>query len=453
MELPAFNKLHNHSYTEMRYVKPKEPQVLESLKQFQDNKFGIMFHWGLYSQWGIIESWALPDADREWAWNDIDDDLTCAEFKQQYWDLKKTFNPVRFRPEQWAKAAREAGFKYVLFTTKHHDGFCMWDTKFTDFKVTSPECPYSRNPRADICKELFDAFRNEGLKIHAYFSKPDWHCEYYWTKGFSENEYMTRNPSYKTVFHPKLWKRFCEYTKNQMLELVSNYGRIECLWLDGGQVNPANMQNIHLSKIMEEVRKIQPWIMVADRTVGGKNENFITPEQTIPDHPITVPWESCITLGSSFSYRFDDTYKDAKTVIHMLCDIVAKGGNLALNIGPRPDGRLPEPVFPILKDIGKWLNKNGYAIYSTRPCTPYREDKFAYTSKGDEIYAIYLPDESDKSNTLPDTVTIPVSEKITQVLFNGISLDFSQSGGAVIVNTDIHHESEIAYVFTLKKNG
>lgn len=160
------------------------------------------------------------------------------------------------------------------------------------------------------------------------------------------------NTSYDTLLHPELWEKFCQYTKNQMLELVSDYGRIECLWLDGGQVNPRNMMDLHLTEIMEEARKIQPWLMVADRTVGGENENFITPEQTVPDHPINVPWESCVTLGTSFSFRYDDDYKDAKAVIHMLCDIVAKGGNLALNIGPRPDGRLPQKVFPILSDIG-----------------------------------------------------------------------------------------------------
>lgn len=450
MKLP-FNELYNHSYTELRYVKPKDPLVLKSLEDFQDEKFGIMFHWGLYSQWGIIESWALPDADREWAWDDIDSDLTCAEFREQYWNLKKTFNPVRFRPEDWAKLAKDAGFKYILFTTKHHDGFCMWDTKYTDFKITAPDCPYSKNPRADICKNLFNAFRDEGLKVHAYFSKPDWHCPYYWAKGYAKNEYMTRNPSYKTLLHPLLWKKFCEYTKNQMLELVSNYGPIECLWLDGGQVNPLNLQNIHLSSIMEEVRKIQPGLMVADRTVGGKNENFITPEQTIPDHPIKVPWESCVTLGSSFSFRFDDTYKSAKTVIHMLCDIVAKGGNLALNIGPRPDGRLPAPVYPILQDIGVWLRKNGDAIYGTRSAAPYRKDRFAYTGKGENLYAIYLPDPEDSTNKLPDHITVPVEEDIREVWFNGVKLNFIKRAQTIEVDVNLAHELEPAYVFILKR--
>lgn len=451
MELKEFNQQHNHRYSEeRRYIRPKEKEVRESLEHFRDAKFGIMFHWGLYSQWGIVESWALPDADRDWAWGDIDDDLSCAEFRQQYWDLKRTFNPVRFRPEQWAKTARKAGFKYILFTTKHHDGFCMWDTKYTDFKITSRDCPFSTNKNADICKSLFDAFRNEGLRVHAYFSKPDWHSEYYWPKGYAKNEFMTRNTSYNTFLHPKLWERFCEYTKNQLLELVTHYGRIECLWLDGGQVRPINGMDIHLSRIMKEARKIQPWLMVADRTVGGRNENFITPEQSVPDHPILVPWESCVTLGTSFSFRFDDTYKSAKTVIHMLCDIVAKGGNLALNIGPQPDGRLPAKACSVLEEVGVWLKKNGYAIYGTRPVAPYRAGNIAYTSKGDEVYAIYMPDAGDDDNILPLYLHIPCQQAVHKVIFNGREVPFFQESGGITVSVKGAFEAESAYVFTLK---
>lgn len=451
MSTTEFNEKYNHTYSEERkYVTPKQPEVQKSLESFRDRKFGIMFHWGLYSQLGIVESWMLPDKDRDWAWekNSKYDKMTCNEFKDMYWNLKTTFNPVNFNPQKWAKAAKDAGFKYVLFTTKHHDGFCMWDTKYTDFKITSSDCPFSKDERADIVKNVFDAFRAEGLKAHAYFSKPDWHSEFYWPKGFKKNEYMTRNTSYNTYIHPKIWKQFCEYTKNQMLELVKNYGRIECLWLDGGQVRPCKGMNIHLSKIMEEARKIQPWLMVADRTVGGKNENFITPEQTIPKHEIKVPWESCLTLGTAFSYRVNDTFKDAKTIIHILCDIVAKGGNLALNIAPAPDGTLPDEVYPILADIGVWLNKNGFAIYETRPAAPFRNEDVAYTKKGNEIYAIYLP--KDKENTLPKELKLNSGLKVNEVIFNNEKVKFTQDGSIVTVKIDMPYKKEPAYVFTIK---
>lgn len=449
MNLEEFNAQYNHPCSEEeQYVAPSDPEVLKSLQTFQDEKFGLMMHWGHYSQWGIIESWPLVDADQSWAWKEIDRDTPMSEFKQQYWDLIKTFNPVRFCPEEWAQLAVDGGFRYVLLTTKHHDGFCMWDTNYSAYKITSPDCPFHHHKHADVCRALFDACREKGLNVHAYFSKPDWHSEYYWAKGFVKDEYMTRNPSYDTKEHPELWEKFCAFTRNQILELIREYGRIECLWLDGGQVCPQNHQDIHLSEIVKEARKIQPWLMVADRTVGGENENFITPEQTVPDRAISVPWESCITLGTSFSYRFDDEYKSAKTVIHMLCDIVAKGGNLVLNIGPRPDGKLPQNTIPIIREVGEWLQENGYAIYGTRPAAPYRDQNIAYTSKQDEIYAIYLP--QDQHNTLPNHLVFTVFVPVSSVLFRGESLPFTCDGTNLTVHVPDNVPTSNAYVFTIK---
>lgn len=194
---------------------------------------------------------------------------------------------------------------------------------------------------------------------------------------------------------------------------------------------------------------MQPWLMAADRTVGGENENFITPEQLVPDHVIHVPWESCITLGTSFSYKFDDEYKDARTVIHMLCDIVAKGGNLALNVGPRPDGLLPAPALPILAEIGAWLRRNGEAIYGTRPAAPYREGNFAYTGKNGQVYAIYLAPANEKM--LPSILEIPVEGHVEKVSFQGKAMEFTQEGRILRVMTEPGYDPEPAYVFTLSK--
>lgn len=453
MNTAEFNELYNHSYSEEKeYVTPTNPEISAALERFRDRKFGIMFHWGLYSQKGIVESWMLPDEDREWAWSGEEckpfQHMTCNEFKEMYNNIKHEFNPVNFEPEIWAKAAKDAGCKYVLFTTKHHDGFCMWDTKETDFKITSKDCPFSTNKRADIVKNVFDAFRSEGLKVHAYFSKPDWNSPYYWAKGFVKDEYMTRNTSYNTTEHPEIWAKFREFTKKQMLELVNNYGRIECLWLDGGQVNYRNGMDLNLTDIMNDARKIQPWLMVADRTVGGEHENFITPEQTVPDHPIGVPWESCITLGRAFSYRFDDEFKSAHKVIHILCDIVSKGGNLALNIGPSPDGTLPDGALAVLAEIGTWLKKNGYAIYETRSVAPYRDGNFAFTKKNNEVYAIYLP-ENDGDRMPPD-LTFAIGQKVNEITFDGIGIPFTQDECTVKFKPPQSYETEHGYVFTIK---
>jgi len=397
-----------HNYTDERnYVVPEDPKVREKLEWFKDQKLGIMMHWGPYSQLGIVESWALSDKDGYWSRKDIDwVDGDMELFKQQYINLNKTFNPIRFIPEQWAEIAREGGFKYLIFTTKHHDGFCMWDTKTTDYKITGSECPFRNNKYADITKHLFNAFRKEGLGISVYFSKADWHSEYYWAEGYERSKYKDRNTTYNTKEHPELWEKFVKYTHEQLRELLTNYGKVDILWLDAGWVCPQNNQDIRLQDIIDDIRKTtQPGLIVADRTVGGVYENYVTPEQTVPEKPLDIPWESCITLGTSFSFKYDDDYKSLRQVAHLLIDIVAKGGNLALNVGPQPDGRLPAHAIRSIQDLGRWLKVYGEAIYGTRPCAPYRTGNFAFTKKDGKVYAFYLYDENDKP---AEELTIPV---------------------------------------------
>ena len=183
-----------HTHTPKNYVAPKEPAVVEHLEWFKDQKFGLMMCMGLYSELGMMESWSLSDQDASWSrrrveWAKGDD------FKRRYLDLIRSFNPVRINAADWAKVAKAAGCKYLIFTTKHHDGFCLWDTKYSDFKTTNPCCPFSTHPRADIIRHVFDAFRAEGLGISCYFSKPDWHHPDYWDNcGIGVK--TTRNPTY-----------------------------------------------------------------------------------------------------------------------------------------------------------------------------------------------------------------------------------------------------------------
>jgi alpha-L-fucosidase len=368
-----------HGYTPKGYVQPTEPEVRRHLEWFKDQKIALMMHFGLYSNLGLIESWALSDSDgAKWSRREVTWTKDGETFKRQYYGLNRSFNPVRFQPEEWARVAKDAGFRYLLFTTKHHDGFCLFDSKYTDFKTTAPECPFSTHPRADIVKHVFNAFRAEGLGIAAYFSKPDWHHDDYW-EGYGLGRKTTRMPTYDVRKHPEKWARFKAYTRNQILELIQNYGKIDVIWLDGGQVQRRCGLDIDIEKIIADARKIQPWLISADRVAGGSCENVITPEQTIPKRPIAVPWESCITIGKSWGYHFDDEYKSAETLISLLIDIVAKGGNLALNVGPQPDGRLPHQALERLARIGKWLKANGEAIYATRPLPPFREGVWAFT--------------------------------------------------------------------------
>ena len=393
-----------HGYTPKRYVQPKEKEVLERLEWFKDQKLGFFMCLGLYSELGITESWPLSDADAKWSRRGIDWTTDGETFKRQYWGLIRSFNPVRFEPQKWADVAARNGFKYVIFTTKQHDGFCLWDTKFSDYKVTAKDCPFSADPRADIVRGVFDAFRARGLGIATYFSKPDWHHPDYWDNcGLGYR--TTRMPSYSVKKNPARWRRFADFTANQLAELVENYGPIDILWLDGGQVQRRSGLDIGIEKIIARCRRTNPALISVDRCAGGSCENVITPEQTVPKKPILVPWESCITLGTSWGYAYDAKYKPAREVIQLLLDIVAKGGNLALDVGPMPDGRLPQPAVAELDKLGAWLKANGEAVYATRPVEPYRVGNWAYTRKGDAIYATRLWQDGEKPSA---TLTLPL---------------------------------------------
>ncbi|TCP30822.1 alpha-L-fucosidase [Scopulibacillus darangshiensis] len=450
-ELAVEQGVHNYS-AEENWVKPDEPLLLERLEWFRDQKLGLMMHWGPYSQLGVVESWALSDEDADWSREGIDWEEDGEELKRQYFNLNKTFNPVRFQPDVWADLAAEGGFKYLIFTTKHHDGFSMWDTHATDYRVTGAECPFHTHKYADICKHLFDTFRSKGLGIAAYFSKADWHSSYYWTPGMARGRQAWRGPSYDPIEYPWLWNKFVQFTHEQIMELMTRYGRIDVLWLDAGWVGKRE-QDIQLGEVVAKARECQPWLITADRTIGGPYENYVTPEQTIPEHPMSVPWESCITLGTSFSFKFGDKYKSARQIIHTLIEVISKGGNLALNVGPQPDGRLPEEAIARMKELGAWLKVNGEAVYGTRICAPYFNGDFAFTQKEETAYCFRLY-KSDEEHCRNEWVTIPYSETINRVDLLGIEEELvyrqTDEGLSVKLPQSLLDEKEpIAHVFRL----
>jgi len=384
--------------------KETDPQVVKHLEWFQGAKFGLMMHWGPYSQWGVVESWSICSEDEPWCRRNMDDYI---EYKKKYEALKETFNPVKFNPEKWAKAAEHAGMKYVVVTTKHHDGFCMFDTQQTDYRITDPGCPFHTHPRANVTKEIFEAFREQEFGIGAYFSKPDWHSEFYWWPYFATPD---RNVNYDTKKYPERWQRFCDFTFDQIEELMTGYGKVDILWLDGGWVRPKSTiddkvkswcrspyeQDINMPRIASMARRHQPGLIIVDRTVTGRYENYRTPEQHVPTEPLDFPWETCMTMATSWSYRPNDNYKPARQLIHLLVDIVAKGGNFLLNIGPDASGEWAAEAYDRLEKIGNWMKVNGEAIYETRPIPPYKETRVCFTSKKDgAVYVVYLaaPDE------------------------------------------------------------
>ncbi len=403
------------------YYAPSDPQVVAALDEWRDMKFGMLIHWGAYSQWGIVESWSLCSEDEGWCVRK-DDDYT--RYKSDYERLKTTFNPVEYDPSRWASAARRAGMKYVVFTTKHHDGFCMFDTQQTDYKVTDPGCPFHTHQRADVTGELFDAFRSEGLKVGAYFSKPDWHSQDYWWSNFATPD---RNPNYDINRYPERWERFVKFTQAQITELLSNYGRVDILWLDGGWVrklsdeqvvearnNPESQvlrpqsQDIRMDEIVAASRELQPGLIVVDRAVEGPHQNYLTPENRIPNESAELPWESCmISSDGGWSFVPDSTTIPAHEAIRRLLDVVSKGGNLLLNFAPGPDGDFAPGSYRLLDELAAWISVNGEAIYGTRIAPELRVDQTFFTQSKDaaEVFAIYLGDENATSP--PREVVVP----------------------------------------------
>jgi alpha-L-fucosidase len=428
------------------YVAPGDPLVEQKLAEWQDLKFGLFMHWGTYSQWGVVESWSICPEDEGWTQRRGPYSTTYNGYKTAYENLQTTFNPVKFNPEKWVLAAKNAGMKYVIFTTKHHDGFCMFDTKETDYKITSAKTPFSTNPRANVTKEIFDAFRKQDFMIGAYFSKPDWHTENYWWPYFPPKD---RNVNYDPKKHPERWQKFKDFTYNQISELMTGYGKVDILWLDGGWVRPKSSidtsvewqrgiqydQDIDMPKIAAMGRQKQPGLIVVDRTVSGQYENYTTPEQEVPEVPLDHPWESCITMGNSWSYVPGDHYKSVQQIVQLLVKIVSRGGNLLMNIGPGPDGDWDPVAYERLQGISAWIKINGEGIYNSKSVAPYSTGNIFYTkAKNDKaIYAFMLSDQEKVK--LPATVSVKaLKPKKVILLGSKQNLKWKQQNDEIVIS-------------------
>lgn len=456
------------------YYPDPDTAIQQRLEEWKDLKFGLLMHWGAYSQWGVVESWSINPEDLSWATGARKKRVAnnYYDYLKKYEALKTTFNPVNFNPGKWAAAAKEAGMKYVVFTTKHHDGFCMFDSKYTDYKITDKDSPFSSNPRSNVAKEIFSAFRKENFWIGAYFSKPDWHSDYYWWKKFPPAD---RNCNYSIQKHPDQWKKFVDYTHSQINELMSDYGKIDILWLDGGWVrkktaeeikrelldttennrwarNPQS-QDIDMPRLVKEARAKQPKLIVVDRAVAGEQQNYLTPEQHIPENGLPYPWETCMTMATSWSYVPNDTYKPANEIIEKLVDIVSKGGNYLLNIGPGPDGELDPNAYQRLKEIGAWMKINSESIYGTRMYKVFGEGgsiRFTQTKDGKTQY-IFLFNFPDAKLKLAK-ISLSKNAKL-QLLGSKKKLSWKTSSEGVEIKIPSSEKSVTGSVWVIKASS
>ncbi|MCK5456112.1 MAG: alpha-L-fucosidase, partial [Melioribacteraceae bacterium] len=354
---------------------------------------------------------------------------------------------------------------------------CMFDSKYTDYKVTDPSCAFSSNPRANITKEVFNAFRKDGFWIGAYFSKPDWHHENYWDPSFPPANFKV---NYDPLEYPENWQKFVDFTHNQIVELLSDYGKIDILWLDGGWVRkikkeeieefytkelnkhpggfitfPIVSQDIKMDELVVKARQKQPGIIVVDREVHGKNQNYLTPEQRVPKQTLPYPWESCMKTSEMWSYTFDAEFIAAREGIHMLIDIVSKGGNLLLNFAPGPDGELQQGAYDLLKEFGDWMDVNSGAIYATKPIAPYKENNICMTqNKNGNVFLFYLAEEGE--DKIPSEIRVeyinPTKGAKIKLLGSKTNLKWERlnSGFKIIIPEKLRNDPLSKYAWTFK---
>lgn len=322
---------------------------------FMDMGFGMFIHWSMDSQLGAVISHSMVGADDNYMNTFIN-------------ELPKTFNPKRFDPEDWAVLAKLAGMQYVVFTTKHHSGFCMWDTATTRFNIMNT--PFKR----DIVKEVFDAFRKQGIAIGIYFSPEDFNYLY-------EN-HLPLGRGQHPMQYPSNNEGLMKLDKAQLKELLTNYGKIDLIFFDGPAGKRNNFQGPAIG-LKEYVWQLQPDIVVT----RGQME---TPEQTLPDTPMPGPWEACFTMGTDWQYKpTNDPHKSGTEILNMLIDTRAKGGNLLLNVGPKPNGELQIEQEALLREIALWNTVNGESIHRVRSWEIVREGDVWFTRSKDNDHTVY----------------------------------------------------------------
>lgn len=337
------------------------------LNWWREARFGMFIHFGAYSTLG--GQWKDQKNTRRQVAEQIRDWAHIPE--EEYQTAVKQFNPVKFDADQWVTIAKQAGMKYIVITTKHHDGFCLFDSKYTDYDVMST--PFKR----DIMKELADACRRGGIKMCWYYSIMDWHHPDYTPVRPWETNRSTEGAQFD---------RYFGFLKNQLNELATNYGKIGVMWFDGEWEDTWDHQ--HGQEVYDYLRKLDPDLIINNRVdrgrigpgkftgfgsmmngrtkEGGFAGDFETPEQGIPKASLGTDWETCMTMNHTWGYsKHDQDWKSTEDLIRKLVDIASKGGNFLMNVGPMGDGQFPPAIVERLEAIGAWMKVNGESIYGT----------------------------------------------------------------------------------------
>ncbi len=391
--------------TQPSYLKASDADI----QWWRELKFGLFIHWGPVSLKGTEIGWSRGGERRGTG--------GTGEIPVEVYDnLYKDFNPVRFNAGEWLQVAKDAGMRYLVFTSKHHDGFSMFDSRLTDYKITNS--PFKR----DVVKELADACHKAGLRLGYYYSPVDWH-----------------HPDYRTATHQK----YIEYMHGQLREICSNYGRIDIIWFDGlgGTAKDWDSENL-----FPMLRRLQPHVILNNR--AGLPADHDTPEQRIGSFQKDRPWETCMTICQQWAWKPNDRMKSLKECLQTLVRVVGGDGNLLFNVGPMPDGRIEPRQVERLREMGQWLGKYGQSIYGTRGGPFKTTARLASTYSGNTVY-VHILDWSG------DTITLPgLPRKVTDSsLLTGGSVSVRQAQDAIEIAVPPQSRQEIDTIVKLTLDG
>lgn len=389
------------------------PENIQARKEFSESRFGIFIHWGIYSMFGQGE-WYLNNGELK---------------NEEYSKAASAFYPANFDAKEWVSAIKATGAKYICFTTRHHDSFSMYDTKYSDYNVVDAT-PFKR----DVLKELADECRKQGIKLHLYYSHLDWAREDYYPLGRTGHKTGRKKAGN--------WNDYYKFMNNQLTELLTNYGPVGAIWFDGLWDQPKDF-NWGLKEQYALIHKLQPACLVGnnhhreinegediqmfERDLPGENKSGLAGQDI--SH---LPLETCITMNGMWGYKVkDQNYKSAKTLIRLLVRSAGKSANLLLNVGPQPNGEIPAAALERMAEIGKWMNKYGNTIYGTSGYGVSNSDWGTVTCKGKELYVHILAD------SMPEFVVIPVDGKVKSVVKydDESKVGYEKINGGVVLHT------------------